>query len=132
MASRRPKVPPAQAGPPDRDMGRPSFADRAPLELVEIVPPPRLESRFLGVSPRVLRVYKLGGCSVIVTREFERWHLSISHPNRYPHWDEIAEAKYRILPRVVMALPLPDPELYVNFNPHCFQLIEVKEPGWPE
>lgn len=112
-------------------MGRPSFADRAPLELVEIVPPPQLAARFLGISP-VLRAFKLGGCSVIVTRELGRWHMSIANPVRYPHWDEVAEAKYRILPKVNMAMALPPIDAYVNANENCFQLLEIKEPEWPE
>jgi len=68
---------------------------------------------------------------VIVTREFGNWHLSIAHPLRYPTWDEIAEARYRILPDgVTMALLLPPRAEYVNVNPNCFQLFQV-DPGGP-
>jgi hypothetical protein len=38
-------------------------------------------------------------CTVIVTRaEATGWHLSIAHHARYPTWDEISQARYRLLP----------------------------------
>lgn len=105
-------------------MGDPDFTKREPLPLVEMPPPPAAAAGF----PRgaELRTFRLGACSVILTRELGRWHLSIAHPSRYPSWDEIAEARYRILPRDVwMALHLPPRKEYVNLHKNCFQLVQV-------
>lgn len=42
-------------------------------------------------------------------------HLSVSAPGRYPTWDEIAHARYGLLPAdKTFALPLPPPDEYVN------------------
>ena len=44
------------------------------------------------------------------------WHLSISCECRYPTWDEIADARYQLLPNdVYVAMFLPPPRDYVNY-----------------
>ena len=54
------------------------------------------------------------------------WHLSISHPTRYPTWDEIRDARYDLLPDdCTMAMLLPPRAEYVNLHPNCFHLHEV-------
>lgn len=54
------------------------------------------------------------------------WHLSISHPDRYPSWDEIRDARYELLPDAcTMGLFLPPRMEYVNVHPNCFHLREV-------
>jgi hypothetical protein len=73
-----------------------------------------------------LRDYRLGECSVTVTREFNRWHLSIAHTSRYPTWDEVAQARYNAIPRdVFMAMLLPPPGEYIDIHHFCFQMIEI-------
>jgi hypothetical protein len=68
------------------------------------------------------------GCSVLVAVESGRWHLSIAHPDRYPTWDEIREARYALVPNhVTMAMLLPPRQEYVNIHPHCFHLWEVRD-----
>lgn len=59
-------------------------------------------------------------------------HLSISHSNRYPTWQEIKDARYRLMPRdrdVFQVLPPPDD--YCNVHPNCFHLwcpiLEMKK-----
>lgn len=90
-----------------------------------------------------VKTYKLGECRVFVGREpmgfttskIERasyplrWHLSISHPDRYPTWDEISDARESLLPRgLVFAQILPsDLDQYVNLHPNCFHLWEVHD-----
>lgn len=76
--------------------------------------------------------YKMGSCFVIVgheeTEHGMRWHLSISHPIRYPKWDEIKQARMRYIPQnVTMAMFLPGEHSYVNIHPNCFHLWETKE-----
>lgn len=54
-------------------------------------------------------------------------HLSISHPERYPTWEEIKEARYDLLPNeCTVGILLPPKEEYVNIHPNCFHLHEVK------
>jgi hypothetical protein len=74
-------------------------------------------------------VYRVGDCKVIQT---DRTHLSISCEGRDPTWEEIASARYVLLPRLrdcVMLLP-PDDE-YVNAHEHCFHVhvLRTLAPG---
>lgn len=65
---------------------------------------------------------------VLVTRngpEME-WHLSVSHPNRYPTWDEIKALRYAILPdSLTFGILLPPKAEYVNNHKNCFHLMQV-------
>ncbi len=57
-----------------------------------------------------------------------RWHLSISHPRRYPRWDEIAHARYSVVPdEANMMMGLPPKREYVNIHENCFHLHEIVE-----
>lgn len=80
---------------------------------------------------RFNRVYEspLEKLRVIVAWETDDgWHLSISHPSRYPTWDEIRDARYELLPNdCTMAMLLPPKEQYVNLHPNCFHLHEVPD-----
>jgi hypothetical protein len=56
------------------------------------------------------------------------WHLSISEPSRYPTWDEIADARYQLIPDdVTMAMLLPPPDEYVNVHNNCFHLWQIDD-----
>lgn len=53
------------------------------------------------------------------------WHLSISHKFRYPTWDEIAKARYALLPQEHdYVMHLPPPSDYVAIHANCFHLHE--------
>lgn len=109
----------------------PSYTEKTPLKLVEIVPPRALDAAHIrpGVNS-YLRTYRLGRCSIIVTKEYGRWHLSIACDDRLPTWDEVAEARYRIVPdAVTMAMLLPPRAEYINLHPNCLQMIEVAVDG---
>jgi hypothetical protein len=77
--------------------------------------------------------YKWGDCKVFVGQEPvlgdpwpKSWHLSISHPFRYPTWDEIKAARYDLLPHdVTMAMILPPTSEYVNIHENCFHLHQI-------
>jgi hypothetical protein len=57
------------------------------------------------------------------------WHLSISHPKRYPMWDEIKAARYDLIPdAVTMGMLLPPKGEYVALHQNCFHLHEI-DPG---
>lgn len=63
-----------------------------------------------------------------VAPDDQRWHLSISHPKRYPTWNEIFSARYDLLPlSITVAMFLPPPSQYVNVHPNCFHLWETTD-----
>jgi len=65
-------------------------------------------------------------CSIIYGIEQGRHHLSISHPDRYPTWDEIRDARYAIMPdEITVAMFLPPKKDYVNVNENTFHLWET-------
>lgn len=76
-----------------------------------------------------------GTLTVLVANEPDGWHLSISHrpPNerralRYPTWDEIADARYRLLPDdITVAMLLPPPSQYVAAHPTTFHLHQIAD-----
>jgi hypothetical protein len=57
-----------------------------------------------------------------------RWHMSISHPHRYPTWDEQKEARYELLPRDAYFVSILPPESdYLNHHPNCFHWLELRD-----
>ena len=78
-----------------------------------------------------VKAYSFGKCKVLVGEEPEvGWHLSISHPVRYPNWEEIRDARYEFCPdNITMAMFLPPKAEWVNIHNNCFHLYEYKETG---
>lgn len=76
--------------------------------------------------------YRWGECCAYIAKENHLWHLSISHPRRYPSWDEIYQAWYDLCPdaaEISGAIILPRKSEYVNLHPNCFhvhQLIDAE------
>ena len=68
--------------------------------------------------------FRVGGARVIQT---DKRHFSISCDERDPTWEEIASARYTLLPKAkdcVMVLP---PEWdYVNVQEHCFHVYMLR------
>ena len=91
----------------------------------------------LDVTERVFtRRVGDGTLTVIMAQEPDGWHLSVSfkdnrhHGSRYPRWDEIADARYRLLPdNVTMVMFLPPPEEYVALHDTTFHLHEWVPPN---
>lgn len=53
-------------------------------------------------------------------------HMSISHPKRYPSWDEILRTRYKFFPEnVELVMYLPKKGEYVNVHENCFHLWQV-------
>lgn len=76
------------------------------------------------------RFFKMGKVKIILSHSQYGWHISISHPERYPTWDEIAKARYELIPNdITMAMMLPPQEEYINIHNFCFQLHEVETEG---
>jgi hypothetical protein len=112
----------------------------APAEIREFYNP-EVAAYFRSRGALGPRFYKFGECSiVVVAREpagvnGERlWHLSISHPERHPTWDEIKVARYELLDKGrCFGMLLPPPEFYVNLpeQDHVFHLWEITDPREP-
>lgn len=73
-----------------------------------------------------------GALVALVALEPEGWHLSVSFRDhrgaltRYPSWDELADARYTLLPDdVTVALVLPPPDEYVALHDTTFHLHEL-------
>ena len=82
-------------------------------------------------------VYTWSDLKLLVSGDYERklvgWHISISHPYRYPTWDEIYTARYDFCPAEInMAIFLPRKSEYVNIHPNCFHVHQVQDAELPE
>jgi hypothetical protein len=73
-----------------------------------------------------------------LTKDGPRWHMSISHrtnehppkPGRYPTWDEIKDARYRLMPGdITVAQLLPPEDEWVNAHETTFHLWEIPRDG---
>ena len=74
------------------------------------------------------QLYAMGECRICCAIENNRWHLSISCNARDPSWDEIATARYHLIPdSVTMAMLLPPMREYVNLHDHVFHLHELMD-----
>ena len=76
--------------------------------------------------------YRWGDLSVCVgdPKEEGAWHISISHPYRYPNWNEIYQAWYDLVPDAALitgAIILPPKSEYVNLHPNCFHVHQLKD-----
>ena len=96
---------------------------------------PTTAQRLRSHGSRGVRFFTSGECRVIVSRDpvgpggALLWHLSISCEDRYPTWDEIADARYRLLAdELTFAMYLPPRAEYVNRHPNCFHLTEIIAP----
>lgn len=50
------------------------------------------------------------------------WHISLSHPNRYPTWDELLAAKEIFFGDVDCMMVMPKKEDYVNLHKFAFHI----------
>lgn len=74
--------------------------------------------------------YHWGEVRACVTKDDGYWHLSVSHPRRYPTWDEIYTAWYDLIPdagQVEGAIILPRKSEYVNLHPNCFHVHQLRD-----
>ena len=56
------------------------------------------------------------------------WHVSVSHPNREPSWDEVRRIREAATPdSVTMAMILPPRSEYVNVHETCLHLWELRD-----
>lgn len=70
--------------------------------------------------------FSMGYCDILVSEEPGGLHLSISTRTRYPNWEEIKRARYKLLPPDrTYAIMFPPMDQYVNVHPNCFHLYEL-------
>lgn len=92
------------------------------------------KGRLPGIEPGS-RFFRMGTqISIILSRTDDYgWHMSIAHPKRYPTWDEIAKARYELIPDdCTMALMLPPRSQYVNIHNWCMQVHQVFDKAAPQ
>lgn len=83
-----------------------------------------------GIQPNT-RIHQWGECQVFLSPPTNEmgYHMSISHPDRYPTWDEVRDAWYALVPNSnnrVGAMILPNKKDYINICENCFQVQEIK------
>jgi len=92
----------------------------AKITYKEIDPPPTVPHGRAWISNT--------NCSIFVSMDADRWHLSIAHPGRYPTWSEIHHARYEFIPdEIYMCMILPPKQFYINLHKNCFHLWEFQE-----
>ncbi len=91
--------------------------------------PPHVTSwKQRGLIEQQTDCYKAGKLTIMVSFQPETgWHMSISRNDRYPYWDEIAYARYELLPQdMTFVFILPPREEYINVHNFCFHLHEYR------
>jgi hypothetical protein len=92
-----------------------------------------VNSMIANMAEESLRAFTFGDCRVLVG--FDQsigFHLSISCKDRYPTWDEVAHARYHLIPNeATMAFVLPPMEEYVNIHDYTFHLWQVVRKSTP-
>ncbi len=62
-----------------------------------------------------------------------RWHLSVSHRDRVPTWEELGIARDALLPEDAwLALPWPPRRYWINHNRRVLHLWAFKDPELQE
>jgi hypothetical protein len=75
---------------------------------------------------------RAGDLEVLMTKDTKdgqtRIHMSVSHANRLPTWEEMKELREKYLPlNRDFIMFFPKIEDYVNIHPYCLHLVELKE-----
>ncbi len=71
-------------------------------------------------------IYNFQGCAVIVTIENGGYHMSISHAQRLPTYEELKAARYKFCPDYCyMAQIFPPQDEFINVHPYCLHVYEI-------
>jgi hypothetical protein len=54
-----------------------------------------------------------------------RWHLSISHPDRVPSWEEVRDACHELRPGVTFSIGIPPRSMWLNEHDHVLHAWET-------
>ena len=99
-----------------------------PLKIKRITPSLKLINLLNTNNSHLLSVYKINDdLNVIITVDGPEkiYHLSISHQERYPTYDEIKSIKYTFFPDRHLVMHFPSDKDYVNIHANCFHLFEL-------
>lgn len=73
-------------------------------------------------------VFRLGKCTVIVSKDAGLWHLSISRKDKLPSYDELKTARYQFMPDIKYVVQIfPPKQDFVNEHPFCLHLWQPKD-----
>lgn len=99
------------------------------LEIKEMPWPATLIKLSQAQNCKLVRSCLINGwLQCLITVDAGLWHLSMSHPRRYPTWDEIKAVRYQLLPdEKTFGILFPPIAQYVNVHPNCFHLHELPE-----
>jgi len=79
----------------------------------------------------IIRAYRLGLCFIIVAYSKKLgWHMSISHPERYPHMEEVRVARENLLSsNIIMALIIQNgqEDMEMDNTYHLFEINRIAE-----
>lgn len=63
------------------------------------------------------------GHRALISHEGGLWHVSVSHPQRYPTWGELISAREHFIPdHVAMAMAVPPSAEYSDVQQTCLHL----------
>ena len=103
---------------------------------VRIDPPSEMITSQLDGGAMDFQCWRRGALTVFRAREPVdyakghdlRWHISIAHPSRLPTWQEVGEAKDKLIPSdVFMCLPHPPRRYWINLHNYCLHLWEFRD-----
>lgn len=79
---------------------------------------------FIEIKSSILntRAFRSGELAIIIERCYDMIHLSVSHSNRIPSWEELKSIKYHFFPDLPMVMHFPKRSDYVNLHPFCMHL----------
>jgi hypothetical protein len=102
---------------------------RTPQNVLPPIVEIKLSSHLAWIKQTVepgAKYYRMGECFIILGQAPMGWHMSISKPDRYPDWDEVAGAWYGLLDNIPGGLILPPKEAYVNISNFCFHVWQIE------
>ena len=73
-------------------------------------------------------VFRVGDMALIVSHSEKEggWHLSMSHKNKLPTYEEMKDFRYKFLPNGINVCEIfPPREKFVNIHPFCRHLWEM-------
>lgn len=85
---------------------------------------------FAGAGPG-FRCHRAGLLAAIVSRDDygdgPRWHVSVSHDNRIPNWEELVDAAHDLRPGVPFVVGIPPRSWWMNVHPRVLHLVELHD-----
>lgn len=110
---------------------------RALQQIDEIVDPPNLSNAGLPVEVTLppdshhshpqIRGFRMGQLQITAKQEPNGWHVSVSHPERYPTWEELVRAREVTGDRFLTLfahMPAPGGDMGINrYIVHLYETI---------